>query len=224
MSSATCLVCHLYLRPQLRQEFATHKTERLGQLARIVTVTMPGLRLVGWLQVRGAAAVGQMGWDPDSEKAAVAIVMNDNSIYIEYCEYMNTSVTPDLTAAVQALVDTYVDGWNRGDGTAFANAFAADADFTSIRLDRIQGRDAIGRAHQEIFDTVYKGTRVQAQVEQASVRPLGADHVEFLVDAHMTDASGAPFGPKHVHHMVVAEQQTEGWRIVAFHNMQPTQG
>ena len=40
----------------------------------------------------------------------------------------------------------------------------------------------------------------------------------------MTDASGAPFGPKHVHHMVVAEQQTEGWRIVAFHNMQPTQG
>jgi len=65
------------LRPQLRQEFAAHKTERLGQLARIATVTMPGLRLVGWLQVRGAAAVGQMGWDPDSEKAAVATVMNE---------------------------------------------------------------------------------------------------------------------------------------------------
>lgn len=56
------------LRPQLRQEFATHKTERLGQLARIVTVTMPGLRLVGWLQLRGAASVGQMGWDPAARK------------------------------------------------------------------------------------------------------------------------------------------------------------
>jgi uncharacterized protein (TIGR02246 family) len=136
---------------------------------------------------------------------------------------MSTTATSDLAAA-QALVDAYADAWNRGDGAGFARAFASDADFTSIRLDRVRGRDAIGRAHQQIFDTVYRGTRIAAQVEPASVRALGPDYVEFLVDARMTNASGLPFGPKHAHAMVVAERQPEGWRIVAFHNMQPTEG
>ena len=137
---------------------------------------------------------------------------------------MITTARSDLVAAAQALVDTYVDAWNRGDGTAFASMFATDADFTSIRLDRVRGRDAIGRAHQHIFEGVYRGSRIAAQVEQASVRALGPDHVEFLVDAHMTNASGQPFGPKHAHAMVIAEQQPEGWRVIAFHNMQPTEG
>ncbi|MBV9359356.1 MAG: SgcJ/EcaC family oxidoreductase [Chloroflexi bacterium] len=137
---------------------------------------------------------------------------------------MPTTANTELAAAAQSLVDGYVDAWNQGDGAGFARAFATDADFTSIRLDRVRGRQAIGEAHQHIFDTVYRGTRIAAQVEPASVRPLGLDYVEFLVDARMTSASGLPFGPRHAHAMVVAERQPEGWRIVAFHNMQPTEG
>jgi superfamily II DNA or RNA helicase len=67
------------VRPHLRQEFKRQKAERLEQLDRIAAVSASGLRLVGWLQVRGTAAVGQIGWDPDSEKVAVAAVMTELS-------------------------------------------------------------------------------------------------------------------------------------------------
>jgi uncharacterized protein (TIGR02246 family) len=127
--------------------------------------------------------------------------------------------TRNLEAELGALVTTYVDAWNRGDADRFASAFADDADFTSIRLDRISGRATIAAAHTRIFATIYKGTRITATLER--VRPLREDLAVFDMDAHMTDAAGEPFGPKHAYAMAVAERQEDGWRIVAFQNMVP---
>src|ERR687884_262319 len=107
------------------------------------------------------------------------------------------NIAPVGPADLQALVDTYVAAWNRGDGDGFASVFAEDADFTSIRLDRIRGRAAIAAAHNQIFSTFYKDTRIQAVVD--AVRPLRPDLAVFDVDAHMTDAAGQPFGPRHAH-------------------------
>ena len=120
------------------------------------------------------------------------------------------------------LVATYVDAWSRGDGTGFASVFAEDADFTSIRLDRLRGRQAIGEAHQQIFDTFYKGTRISVEID--GVRHLRPDLAILNIDARMTDASGQPFGPRQAHAMAVVERQSAGWRIVAFQNMVPVEG
>jgi uncharacterized protein (TIGR02246 family) len=124
-------------------------------------------------------------------------------------------------AELRALVSTYVDAWNRGDADAFASVFAADADFTSIRLDHIRGRASIAAAHKQIFASSYPGSRVAATLEH--VRALREDLAVLDIDAYMTDAAGEPFGPKHAHAMAVAERQPSGWRIVAFQNMVPVE-
>jgi uncharacterized protein (TIGR02246 family) len=134
-------------------------------------------------------------------------------------EYMN--VTQDVERELRSLVRTFVDAWNRGDGDGFASVFADDADFTSINLTQISGRASIAASHNQIFATVYNGTRVDATLER--VRPLREDLAVLDIDAHMTNAAGEPFGPKHMHPMAVAERQADGWRIVAFQNMEPVQ-
>jgi uncharacterized protein (TIGR02246 family) len=127
----------------------------------------------------------------------------------------------NVEAELRALVTTYVDAWNRGDGDGFAGVFAADADFTSIRVEQIRGRAPIAAAHKEIFAGVYKGSRIDATLER--VRPLREDLAVLDIDARMTDASGKPFGPKRAHAMAVAERQAGGWRILAFQNMVPVE-
>src|SRR5437868_4007003 len=124
------------------------------------------------------------------------------------------SIPPKDETALRALVATYVDAWNHADGDAFASVFADDADFTSIRLDRLHGRAPIAAAHNEIFATFYKDTRINAAID--GLRPLRDDLAIMTIDAHMTDAAGKPFGPKHAHALAVAERQADGWRIVAF--------
>jgi uncharacterized protein (TIGR02246 family) len=131
------------------------------------------------------------------------------------------NVTQDVQRELRSLVRTIVDAWNRGDGDGFASVFAEDADFTSINLTQISGRAPIAAAHDQIFATVYNGTRIEATLER--VRPLREDLAVLDIDAHMTNAAGEPFGPKHMHPMAVAERQADGWRIVAFHNMVPVQ-
>jgi uncharacterized protein (TIGR02246 family) len=131
------------------------------------------------------------------------------------------NVTNVVEAELRLLVATYVDAWNRGDGDAFASVFADNADFTSIRLDQISGRGRIAAAHNQIFATFYKDTRIAATLDD--VRPLRDDLAVLDIDAHMTNAAGEPFGPRHTHAMAVAERQAAGWRIVAFQNMVPVQ-
>src|ERR671932_2275886 len=101
------------------------------------------------------------------------------------------SISAKDEAALRAMVATYVAAWNRGDGDGFASVFADDADFTSIRLDQISAHAAIAAAHNQIFATIYNGTRIDATLER--VRPLREDLAVLDIEAHMTDAAGEPF-------------------------------
>ncbi len=64
-----------------------------------------------------------------------------------------------------------VEAWNRGDARGFASAFAEDADFIAFEGTHLEGRDHIVEFHQKLFDTVLKGTRLEAGVH--FVRLLG---------------------------------------------------
>lgn len=130
---------------------------------------------------------------------------------------MTTSVNPEHD--LRALVATYMAAWNRGDGAGYASAFAEDADFTSVRLDRPHSRAEIAAGHEAIFATVYKGTRLRAEVDR--IRFVRPDVAVLDVEHHLTDAAGATFPPGHSHAIAVAERTTSGWQFVAFQNMVP---
>lgn len=61
-------------RARLRQ-FDALKAQRLAQLDQLDAVTSTAPRLIGWANVAGAAPATELGYDPDSEKVAVSLVL-----------------------------------------------------------------------------------------------------------------------------------------------------
>ena len=117
---------------------------------------------------------------------------------------------------VADIVGDLEKAWNAADGVAFARPFADDADFVNIRAEHMRTRDVIGNGHQGIFNTIYKGSTVRYQV--AAVREIAPT----VLLAHVKSKLKAPTGPLAGEHgslfTLVLVQQTNEWRIAAFHN------
>jgi uncharacterized protein (TIGR02246 family) len=116
------------------------------------------------------------------------------------------------------ILEQLGDAWNAGDGGAFSEPFAADADFVAIRGDYHRGRDAIGRGHQALFDTIYTGSTVEFALRQARALTDG------VILVHARGELKAPTGPLAGEHtstitlVLVRPDQDADWRIAAFHN------
>jgi hypothetical protein len=74
----------------------------------------------------------------------------------------------------------------------------------------------IGRGHQAIFDTIYKGSTVRLEV--VGLRPIASN----VILAHIKSALRAPAGPLAGEHnslfTAVLVQDQQEWIIAAFHN------
>jgi len=107
--------------------------------------------------------------------------------------------------------------WNTADGERFSGPFTRDADFVTIRGEHYRTRDVIARGHQAIFDSVFKGSVIQFEVE--STRALSP----AVLLGHVKGKVDVPSGPLTGRHeafatLVLVEDQG-AWRIAAFHNM-----
>ncbi|MEW2319744.1 helicase-related protein [Streptomyces griseoincarnatus] len=63
------------VRRERMAQFAQHKQDRLTQLTQIEKVNPTAQRMIGWLNVAGGAKQAELGYDPNSEKVAVATVL-----------------------------------------------------------------------------------------------------------------------------------------------------
>ena len=120
-------------------------------------------------------------------------------------------------SAARALVQKCVEGWNKGSGEAFAAQFAEDSDYVVVNGTHIRGRRQNASAHQQIFDTFYKGTKLWVRVK--SVRLLKPDvmlihSVSKVLKPGDTDASPEP---EAIQTWIVSRHGNE-WLIDAFHN------
>ena len=115
----------------------------------------------------------------------------------------------------QTIVGRLEAAWNAADGAAFGAEFAPDGDFVNVRGELHSGVDAIAIGHQQIFDTIYKGSTVEYDV-------FHAREVDGVVVAHMNATLQVPGGPLAGTHnalaTVVLSQDGEEHRIAAFHN------
>lgn len=88
----------------------------------------------------------------------------------------NAPVEPAREAdagAIRALLERSRAAWDRGDGTAYGEQFTADATDVTYVGTVYHGGEEIGRAHQSLFDSFLKGTRLT--VEVTDLRFLGPD-------------------------------------------------
>jgi len=107
--------------------------------------------------------------------------------------------------------------WNAADGDRYGAEFADVTDFVNIRGEYHHGDgNDIGVAHQGIFDTIYKGSSVRYEVDEARQLAPG------VVVAHATSTLDAPTGPLLGTHnskmTVVLVEQGGAWKATAFHN------
>jgi uncharacterized protein (TIGR02246 family) len=120
--------------------------------------------------------------------------------------------------SIRQLVTAFVHGWNAGDGSACAQPFAPDADFTAITGLKAKGRDMIAKGHNEILSTLYRGSQNSAVVE--SIRFLRADvalaDVSFRFVGELR-----PFGLERTSCGMVCTKENGSWSIAAFRNMVP---
>src|SRR5829696_6982462 len=77
-------------------------------------------------------------------------------------------------AAVRALYQQLMDGWNQGSGEAFAAVFTEDGDLVAFDGTHFKGRQQIAPFHQQLLDNKWmKGSRLVGEVKD--VRFLSPD-------------------------------------------------
>jgi uncharacterized protein (TIGR02246 family) len=81
----------------------------------------------------------------------------------------STAQTPPPHAAdedaIRAIHQQMIDAWNMSSGVAFAAPFTDDADFVAFEGTHLRGRQEITAFHQQAFDTVVKGSRLEGEVK-----------------------------------------------------------
>jgi len=121
-------------------------------------------------------------------------------------------------AAMRDAVKQMETGWNTKSGALFAKPFADDADYVVINGRYIKGRDVIEKAHQQIFDTIYKDTTISLTVKQ--IRFLRPDVAVVHVEGSRTGATTEQ--AQRAMMTIVMTKEKRGWTITAFQNTSVT--
>jgi uncharacterized protein (TIGR02246 family) len=127
-------------------------------------------------------------------------------------------MTEDNDRELRELAAAMWDGWNAGSGETFAAPFADDADYVVVDGMRIKGRAVIAAGHQQIFDTIYRGSQLQGEVE--SVRHLRPDVALVHTLGIVTFTPPGTPGKQEMssRSSLVCVKDDGRWRIASFHN------
>jgi uncharacterized protein (TIGR02246 family) len=120
-------------------------------------------------------------------------------------------------AAVRALYQQLMDGWNQGSGDAFAAVFTEDGDLIGFDGTHFKGRQEIAPFHQRLFDKWLKGSRLVGEVKD--VRFLSPDvALMHAVGGTVMRGKSEPVPERDSIQTLVATRQHGEWRLAAFQN------
>jgi uncharacterized protein (TIGR02246 family) len=120
-------------------------------------------------------------------------------------------------AAVRALYQQLMDGWNQGSGAALAAVFTEDGDLVGFDGTHFKGRQEIAPFHQQLFDKWLKGSRLVGRVED--VRFLSPDvALMHAVGGTIMRGKSEPAPERDAIQTLVAVRQNGEWRLAAFQN------
>lgn len=120
-------------------------------------------------------------------------------------------------AALYELFQQMLDGWNQGDGQAYAAPFTEDADYVIVDGKHVKGREVIASGHQYIFNTIFKGSKMKGQVKD--IRFLSADIALMHAEGVLQLPGQVGMASEQASTMtIVAIRQIDRWGFTAFHN------
>jgi uncharacterized protein (TIGR02246 family) len=125
-------------------------------------------------------------------------------------------------AAVRALYQQLMDGWNAGSGDAFAAPFEEDGDLVGFDGTHLKGRQEIALFHQHLFDMFLKGSRLVGI--SRSVRFLTSDVAVTHAVGGTVMAGQTDLEPERnsVQTLVAVRCNGKKWCLTAFQNTRAT--
>lgn len=117
---------------------------------------------------------------------------------------------------VRTLFRQFLDGWNAGDGKAFAAPFTQQIDFIGFDGTSFTDRDELADFHQTLFDKWLKGSRLVGDVKVRFLTPDTA----LLLGRGGTIMRGKT-DPSRVRDSIqtlTAVRTPDGWRLASFQN------
>jgi uncharacterized protein (TIGR02246 family) len=119
--------------------------------------------------------------------------------------------------ALHALFQEMQDGWSRGDGQAFAASFTEDADYIVVNGTYLKGRQAIAAAHQQLFETLFQGSRLEGFMK--NIRFLSDDIALVHLHGRPQIPGQAVAAPEQYSiQTMIGIKRADGWRFTAFQN------
>lgn len=116
------------------------------------------------------------------------------------------------------ILKSLEEGWNKASGTDFVTRFADTSEFVTIRgeLHRKSTKLYLANAHQGLFMSIYKDSKVVYQLLQAMYinEQTILVHVQTELDAPVGPLAGKNFSTV----SLVLLQVGNEWKIRAFHN------
>ena len=138
-------------------------------------------------------------------------------LHSEYEPRSMTTVGDNDDAAIRALHQHLIDGWNAGSGEAFGAPFTEDASFVAFDGTRFTGRAQIAAFHQPLFETHLKGTRLVGEVRD--IRFVGDDTAVVTTTGSMiARGKSVPSRERDSIQTLVACKRNGTWRLEAFQN------
>ena len=123
-------------------------------------------------------------------------------------------------SAVRALLDQFIEGWNEASGAKLSRPFAPDAEFINIMGLRVRGRDLIARGHDELFETVFFGTRLSGGVETVRFLTREIAYADGILNLQNSDGTPHTMTERALP-AFIAVKEKGAWSIVIFRNMIP---
>jgi uncharacterized protein (TIGR02246 family) len=122
----------------------------------------------------------------------------------------------DDEVIIRNLCQSLLQSWGDGDGHAYAAHFTEDSDYIAFDGTYYKGREENAIAHQYLFDTWLKGTRLAGQVER--IRFLKSDVAIVHLTGGMVMTPGSMQAKRPSIQTLVAVKQDGIWQFTAFHN------
>ncbi len=124
-------------------------------------------------------------------------------------------------AAIRALYQQVMNGWNAASGDAFAAPFEEDGDLVGFDGTHIKGRQEIALFHQHLFDMFLKGSRLVGKVR--SVRFLTSDVAVMHAIGGTVMPGQTDLEPeRNSVQTLVALRRNGKWYLAAFQNTRAT--
>ena len=128
----------------------------------------------------------------------------------------NTASRAKDEAAIRAVIANMADAWTKADAKLWGEQFAEDADFTVWTGTYVKGREAITRGHEELFKTIYPGTKQRLDVR--SIRFLRDDVAVAHIEGYVVKKEEEfPAKPQVVPVCVLTKEKGQ-WKIAVFQN------